>query len=64
MGICVGMDDENTHAEEYLAYMEAELEKEAREKEYARRNAEIIWNDFLKRLEEIENKKADKKGEV
>ena len=32
MGIHVGMDDENSHLKEYVEYMDAELEKEKRER--------------------------------
>ena len=59
MGIHVGMDDENSHLKEYVEYMDAELEKEKRERELAHRNADIIWNDFLQRVKILQDDKKE-----
>ena len=54
-GIHVGMDDENSHAEEYVKYMEETLKREEWERECARKNAKIIEEDFKRRLKELQN---------
>lgn len=53
------LDDIDTHAEEWLAYIDAVLEREAYEKECADKNSKIIADDLYKRLAEAEQKRKN-----
>lgn len=57
------LDDIDTHAEEWLAYIDAVLEREAYEKECADKNSKIIADDLYKRLAEAEQKRKNTKTE-
>ena len=40
----LGIDEENSHAEEYIKYMDAVLEQDKWEKECAERNMRVVGN--------------------
>ena len=56
------LDDVDTHADEWLAYIDAVLKQEAYEKECADRNSKIVAEDLYRRLAEAEkeNQKNNK----